>query len=916
MPARARSGPFDTVTRLAQAVTESLELAEVLHRVAEAATEIVPKSAARIWVAERNRLVLRSEAGTGGPPHGGRKTTLTFGEGMAGHVAVTQQPLIIDDLRSEARVVNREWMRRQRCVSAVNMPLIVRGDLVGVLVLMTQRRHRFSRQQVRLLTAFGTHAAIAIQNAGLYAEAQHRGRAAEALADVGRMVSQSLDTQEVGQRIVDSILTLFGAAAAVLYRWEPELDNLVAFSMAGDWGPALDHIVFPAGTGVMGLAVDERRAIVTPDLLTDPRVMFAPDVRARIEQAPSRSVLAVPLIVHGKTVGALGVGRRLGEGFEAAEIRLAQAFGDQAAIALENARIFEEQAELLQSVRRRRARLEALLDVSHEVSRIQPVESLLERIAQTCGDLLHTDSVGIRLMDGDELAVAYTSGGAKDVMATQRLKVGESLSGLVAATGQPLLVTDTANDPRLLPAHRAAMERLGYRALLAVPIKIAESVAGVLSVQTRRHDGFSPEDLQIVTAFADQVGTALNNSRLYDEVQRAYQQLEHTQEQLLQSQKMDAIGRLASGIAHDFNNLLTVITGQSHVLLRQVGPGPVHDGLERISLTADRAADLTRQLLAFSRNQVLQPKILQLNTVISDVTPMLERVIGEDVQLCTVFGDALANVKADASQIQQVVMNLVANARDAMPQGGQLTIETASVVLDAPYVRQHVEVTAGRYVLLAVSDTGVGMDAETRRRLFEPFYTTKEPGKGTGLGLAIVYGIVKQSDGHIWVYSEPGRGTTFKIYLPAVTEGLDTTPGVEASESPRGSETVLLVEDDSLVRQVVRWILDNRGYTVLEAEGPGAALEIATRHTAPIDLLLTDVIMPQMSGRVLADLLMLERPGMAVLFMSGYTANAVVQHGVLDLSKAYLQKPFTPDALARTIRRALDGVSEHPSVAS
>ena len=305
-----------------------------------------------------------------------------------------------------------------------------------------------------------------------------------------------------------------------------------------------------------------------------------------------------------------------------------------------------------------------------------------------------------------------------------------------------------------------------------------------------------------------------------------------------------------------------------------------------------------------------------MNGIIGDVTQMLQRVIGEDVQLQTALDSALPNVKADASQIQQVIMNLVANARDAMPQGGQLTIETASVVLDAPYVRQHADVTAGRYVLLAVSDTGVGMDANTRRRLFEPFYTTKEQGKGTGLGLAIVYGIVKQSGGHIWVYSELGRGTTFKIYLPAVTDGVETTPGVEASDSPRGSETVLLVEDDPHVRQVVRLILDNNGYTVLEAAGPGDALEIATRHTAPIDLLLTDVVMPQMSGRVLADLLIPERRGMAVLFMSGYTAAAVVQHGVLDPGIAYLQKPFTPDALARAIRRALDGVSEPAAVAS
>jgi GAF domain-containing protein/ActR/RegA family two-component response regulator len=888
-------------------VTESLELSEVLHRVAAAATELVPRSAARIWVAEGDRLTLQSEAGPGAPSHAGERTVLGFGEGLAGHVAATREPLVVDDVRSDARVVNREWMQRRRWASVANLPLMVRGELVGVLALMTRRRHRFSVQQRRALTSFGAHAAIAIQNARLYADAQHRHRAAEALADVGRMVSQSLKMEEVGQRIVDSILSLFSAVAAVLYRWDPELDNLVACAISGDWGPALDDVVFPTGTGVIGLAAVERRVITTSNLLTDPRVALPPDVRSRIEQAPSRSMLAVPLVVHGRLVGALGVGRGLSEGFDAAEIALARAFGDQAAIALENAGQFEKQAALLQSVHHRRARLEALLEVSREVSTIQPLEALFEGIARTCGDLLDTDSVGIRLMEGDELVVAYASGGARDVMATQRLKLGQSLSGLVAATGQPLVVTDVVNDPRLLPGHRQAMERLGYRALLSVPIKIAERVAGVLSVQTRRHEGFSPEDMEIVMAFAAQAGTALHNSRLYDEAQHAYEELKRTQDQLLQSQKMDAIGRLAGGIAHDFNNLLTIIAGQSHILLRQVGSGSVHDGLERISATADRAADLTRQLLAFSRNRVVEPTTLQLNSVVSDVAPMLQRLIGEDVQLRTVVDGALPNVRADASQLQQVIMNLATNARDAMPQGGQLTIETASVVLDAAYVRQHAEVTGGHYVMLAVSDTGVGMDAETRRRLFEPFYTTKEAGKGTGLGLAIVYGIVKQSGGHIWVYSESGRGTTFKIYLPAVAEGVDSSASARAAgESPGGSETVLLVEDESEVRHVVRSILENHGYAVLEAGAPGDALEFAARHSGPIDLLLTDVVMPQMSGRILADLLMPERHEMTVLFMSGYTSNAVVKHGVLDPANAFLQKPFTPDALARAVRRALD----------
>jgi signal transduction histidine kinase len=903
-----KTGLFDEVTRLAQAVTETLDLSEVLSRVAQAATDLVAGSVARIWVAERGGLVLRGEAGTGGQPGAGEKTTLAIGEGLAGHVAATGELLVVDDVAMDTRVVNRAWMRQRRCVSAVTLPLRVRGELVGVLALMTRRRHRFRLRELRALSSFGAHAAIAIQNAALYADAQQRQRAAEALAEVGRMVSESLDLDEVGQRIVDSILTLLGAGAAVFYRWDPELDDLVAFSLAGEWGAALDHIVFPSGGGAIGLAARERRPIAMPDLLADTRVMLPPQLRARLEPAPCRAVLAVPLMRQAGIIGALAVGRPLGQTFTGAETALAQAFGSQVAIALENARLFAEQMQLVTTVGRRRTRLEALVEVSREVATLQPLPTLLERIATTCGRLLDTDSVGIRLVEGDELTVAYASGAAKDVMATHRLKLGQSLSGLVATTGRPLVVTDPVGDRRLLPEHRAAMQRLGYRALLAVPVAIADQTVGVLSIQTRRADGFSPEDIEIVSAFAAQVGIALQNTRLYDDGQRAYEQLQQTQEQLVQSQKMDAIGRLAGGVAHDFNNLLTVITGQSHLLLRELRPGHLREGLERIGITADRAADLTRQLLAFSRKQTFEPKVLQLNTVVDDLVPMLERVIGEDVELQTVLAPGLDNIKADVSQLQQVLMNLAGNARDAMADGGRLTIETAMVDLDALYARQHAEVTPGRYVMLAVSDTGIGIDRDTRHRIFEPFFTTKEPGKGTGLGLAMVYGIVKQSGGHIWLYSEPGRGTTFKIYLPAVQDDLEETPDSPLREAPCGAETILLVEDDAAVRQLVRGILEGKGYTVLEAATPAEALEIGGVKDRHIDLLLTDVIMPQMNGRVLADLLCAERPALPTLFMSGYTGNAVVHQRMLEPGRAYLQKPFTPDALAEATRRVLDHV--------
>jgi CheY-like chemotaxis protein len=281
-------------------------------------------------------------------------------------------------------------------------------------------------------------------------------------------------------------------------------------------------------------------------------------------------------------------------------------------------------------------------------------------------------------------------------------------------------------------------------------------------------------------------------------------------------------------------------------------------------------------------------------------------VIGEDVDLTTRLEPKLRHVKADPTQIEQVIMNLAVNARDAMPDGGQLTLETANVTVDSPYKDQNPDVTPGAYVMLAVSDTGTGMDAETRRRLFEPFYTTKEPGKGTGLGLSTVYGIVKQSGGHIWVYSEPGHGATFKIYLPVVCESADVASVAPPDDVPRGTETILLVEDEGEVRALVRQVLQERGYRVVEASSPREALRLASDTAAPIDLLLTDVIMPQMTGRALADLVTGDRPGTPVLFMSGYADSAVVEHGVLQAGRAYLQKPFTPMQLARVVRRVLD----------
>jgi PAS domain S-box-containing protein len=723
--------------------------------------------------------------------------------------------------------------------------------------------------------------------------------------EIGSQITLELELAEVFSQTARLVQETFDYHHVALFLIEGEVLRLKAVAGSYQTYFSPDHIQH-LNEGINGWVAGHGQKLVANDVSQESHY-----ISLIAEHSITQAELCLPINIGGQTVGVLDIQSPRRNAFRQNDIMAMEALTHHIAAAIEIARLYEQaQQEIAERTRaeaklqHRNRELTLLNQVIAASTAILIPEAFLEMVCRELALAFKMPQVTAALFNPEKseirVVAEYLAEKELSLMNVAFPVARNPLLRHILTHKAPLPITEPQNDPHLLPLQNLVEQR-GTRALLLLPLLIEGEVTGVLGLEDTKPHSFSAQEVSLAWSVADQVAGALARAALVQE----RRQLE---EQYYQAQKMEAIGQLTAGIAHDFNNLLTAINGFAELGRMQLSPeDPTQEMLDRILYSGQRAARLVSQLLAFSRKQIIEPQLLELNFVVAKMSKILERIIGENINLQTNFDSDLWLIKTDPSQIEQILVNLAVNARDAMPDGGKLTIETANVVLDENHVATHLETQPGEHVRLSISDTGLGMTEEVKAHLFEPFFTTKEQGKGTGLGLATVYGIVKQNGGNIWVYSEVGQGTTFKIYLPRAEEG--RPPEVLPQSKTKivgGNETILMVEDDIGVRELTRRMLDAQGYTVLVAKNGQTALELAGQQTGPIHLLLTDVVMPGITGTVLAEQLVQSRPELKVLFMSGYTDEAIARHGILEPGLFFLQKPFSPVTLARKVREALD----------
>ncbi|MCB0210003.1 MAG: GAF domain-containing protein [Anaerolineae bacterium] len=868
----------ETLTEATLAITSQTNLNAVLNEILRQIKRLIPYRAAHIMLLEGNQLRIGSWQGYrvfDSEKHISNLVQPLANFPLEVEAIQTKNPIIISDTRRERRwVVHQEtaWVR-----SHVVLPIFLGDHVFGLLRLDSEKVNMFSTKDLIKLQPLANAAAIALENARLFDKAQQeileRKQAEQALQYHNQQLAQlnkasqtfisTLDLDQVLTALLQEVCDLLNITGGSVWLIDADTNELVCRQATNPEMEIARLRRLPYGQGIVGWVVQNGESLIVSDTRTDQRHYKGIDEQLGIEM---RSILSVPLRIKQRVIGVLQAVDTQPNRFVAKDQALLEPLAVTAAIAVENARLFEQaQREIAE---RKRAEEELQL-------RNRQMQRLTTAIEQSVESVIITDTKGI---------IVYVNSAFERITGYSRAEaVNQKLSELIRSGKQDDAV---------------------YREIWST-ISAGKVWHGRLI--NRKKDGTFYTDEAVISPVRNEDGHIIN----YVSVQRDVTREIQLEEQYHQAQKMQAVGLLAGGVAHDFNNLLTPIRGYAEMI--EIELPEEHSELKelahKIQEVSLQAATMVKQLLIFSRKQITTPKIVSLNDIVDNISQLLERLIEEYIEVKTNLSSELWAVKADPTQIEQVIVNLAVNARDAMPEGGKLTIETKNSVIDDSYTADHLEVEQGEYVQLIVSDTGIGMSKELQRRIFEPFFTTKEKGKGTGLGLATVFGIIKQNGGHIWVYSELGQGTTFKVYLPRATERVSNSTLTKRSVKNLvgGNETILIVEDEPSVRNLAKFVLKKQGYKILEASNGVEALRITREYNDEIHLLLTDTVMPKMSGQVLVEQFKIVRPDTKILLTSGYTGKRN-NHSDKSVNSdiAFIQKPFSAVELVQMIRDVLD----------
>jgi two-component system NtrC family sensor kinase len=1039
------------ISDLARSVQSALELDGVLNQVTAAVGALRPDLRCNIRLVDRQAGGFRLVRDDGMTVE--RAPVLPFGEGLTHVLAETRRPLLVEDVQHDPRTLRPEWWVRHGLGIFYGVPIEAGDELLGVLNMGFPAGQPPTDDERGIIELLASHAAVAIRNARLLAQSESRRRAAEALLDLSRTMSQTLEPAVVAQRVTESVRTLLEAQSSSLFRLDPDSGALISLNVAGAEDVLGGQIVFPPGIGLAGTAVESRRAVVTSDALTDDRVRLTPEWRTRLGTSRLRALLAVPLILGDRVLGALGAADEIGRVFDEDAIRLAQAFADQAAVALDNARLFE-------AAGRERRRLEVLYEVGARVASVHDAGEVLDRIVNEAVRMLGADAGGLRLLEGDDLVLRARTVSAAGLITRPRLKIGESLSGLPVATGEAVSVDDVREDARYDPVHRQAARELGFQSFLGVPLRAHGHVLGSLYVYTLARRHFASDEISLLFAFADQaslvidkdrliqeargraarlrtlarlhqlvsasldtdevlravaraaaelmdaplvaiwladesarrlerrafsddalgedhpgarrrfgeaaigwVGAhrrplnipdvfgddrvlaqawcrrhgfssallvpilfqdsllgvlvlfgrapfvmdaadqdllesflaqaalAIHNAAVHEQLQVAHGDLERSQEQLIHSEKLSALGQLVAGVAHELNNPLSAVLGNVYLAESKTTGLPVQRHIKGIRDGAERAAEIVRNLLQFARKLASSREDIDIGQLVERVLTLVANAgVTQKIAIVRDLASGLPSTAGDPGQIQQVFLNLVTNAFQAMEEsGGTLTVRS--------------RLAAGR-LRIEVEDTGPGVPAEIRTRIFDPFFTTKPVGKGTGLGLSVAHGIISAHQGRIWVEDGTAGGARFVIDLPVRA----ATPQIGEREAPAlpSNGRVLVIDDEESVAQVLGDLLQELGLDVEIAHSADTArARLASAH---FDLITVDVIMPDENGVDVWRRLHAEDPSAAarVVFVTG-NVDPSIQAAIDSTGRPILAKPYTFKALKSLVASTLGG---------